>query len=200
MRFVETQPPTAWNQDAPKEYGFYSNVNPNVDHPRWSQKTERRITGSFFGDLKRIPTSMFNGYGEVASMYSGMDLTNDLSEHEILLLKVCVWAFALGLVAYLVYARSRISSAPTRNRDRAYHRRWTLRFLLITLAITPIRRLTGWNWIIRFRRLLGLFAFFYASLHFFAYTWFDQNFVWSSIVAEMPSAGSSMSVSPHGCC
>lgn len=74
IRFVEKQPPTAWNDEAPQEYGFYSNVNPNVDHPRWSQKTERRITGSFFGDLKRIPTRMFNGYDEVAGLYSGMDL------------------------------------------------------------------------------------------------------------------------------
>ncbi len=74
IRFVEQQPKTAWNIQAPNEYGFYSNVNPNVDHPRWSQKTERRITGSFFGDLHRIPTRMFNGYDEVASLYSGMDL------------------------------------------------------------------------------------------------------------------------------
>jgi len=74
IRFVEKQPKTAWNTEAPQEYGFYSNVNPDVDHPRWSQKTERRITGSFLGDLKRIPTRMFNGYDEVASLYSGMDL------------------------------------------------------------------------------------------------------------------------------
>ncbi|GAC1649620.1 MAG: protein-methionine-sulfoxide reductase catalytic subunit MsrP [Acidobacteriaceae bacterium] len=74
IRFVDSQPKTAWNLQAPQEYGFYSNVNPNVDHPRWSQKTERRITGSFFGDLKRIPTRMFNGYDEVAGLYSGMDL------------------------------------------------------------------------------------------------------------------------------
>jgi sulfoxide reductase catalytic subunit YedY len=77
VRFVDQQPPTAWNTEAPNEYGFYSNVNPAVDHPRWSQKTERRITGSFFGDLKRIPTRLFNGYDEVASLYSGMDLRKD---------------------------------------------------------------------------------------------------------------------------
>lgn len=70
IRFVETQPMTAWNEAAPNEYGFYSNVNPEVDHPRWSQKTERRI-GEFF----KRKTLMFNGYGEqVASMYAGMDL------------------------------------------------------------------------------------------------------------------------------
>ena len=70
IRFVEKQPPTTWNISAPNEYGFYSNVNPEVDHPRWSQKTERRI-GEFF----KRKTLMFNGYGEqVASLYSGMDL------------------------------------------------------------------------------------------------------------------------------
>lgn len=70
IRFVENQPPTAWNLLAPEEYGFYSNVNPEVDHPRWSQKTERRI-GEFF----KRKTLMFNGYGDqVASLYAGMDL------------------------------------------------------------------------------------------------------------------------------
>jgi methionine sulfoxide reductase catalytic subunit len=71
--FVGSQPPTAWNTAAPNEYGFYSNVNPTVDHPRWSQATERRLDGSF--GLRKIPTQMFNGYGDqVASLYSGMDL------------------------------------------------------------------------------------------------------------------------------
>lgn len=70
IKLVEDEPPTAWNIAAPREYGFYSNVNPNVDHPRWSQKTERRI-----GEFARRDTLMFNGYGDqVASMYEGMDL------------------------------------------------------------------------------------------------------------------------------
>jgi len=70
IRFTESEPPTSWNIAAPNEYGFYSNVNPNVDHPRWSQATERRV-GEFF----RIPTPMFNGYEEeVAGLYQGMDL------------------------------------------------------------------------------------------------------------------------------
>lgn len=70
IKFVENQPPTTWNREAPNEYGFYSNVNPNVDHPRWSQATERRL-GEFF----KRKTLMFNGYGDqVASLYSGMDL------------------------------------------------------------------------------------------------------------------------------
>jgi methionine sulfoxide reductase catalytic subunit len=70
IRFVEKAPPTSWNIAAPQEYGFFSNVNPEVDHPRWSQATERRI-----GEFLRRKTLMFNGYGDqVASLYSGMDL------------------------------------------------------------------------------------------------------------------------------
>jgi len=73
IKFVEKQPPATWNEYAPSEYGFYSNVNPNRDHPRWSQRTERRIDGSFFGT--RIETRIFNGYGDqVANLYTGMDL------------------------------------------------------------------------------------------------------------------------------
>jgi len=70
IRFVEQQPTSSWTRAAPDEYGFYSNVNPNVDHPRWSQATERRI-----GEFKKRQTLMFNGYADqVASLYSGMDL------------------------------------------------------------------------------------------------------------------------------
>ena len=73
VRFVDKQPSTTWNDQAPNEYGFYSNVNPNVDHPRWSQKTERRIGEPFYA--QRRTTLMFNGYGDqVASMYAGMNL------------------------------------------------------------------------------------------------------------------------------
>jgi sulfoxide reductase catalytic subunit YedY len=73
IRFLKDQPRTAWNVSAPSEYGFYSNVNPNVDHPRWSQATERRIGEDGFFKKKR-DTLMFNGYPEVASLYAGMDL------------------------------------------------------------------------------------------------------------------------------
>ncbi len=62
---------------------------------------------------------------------------------------------------------------------------WTLRFLLITLAVTPVRRLTGWNALIRVRRMLGLFAFFYACLHLITYVWLDQGFYWSGIVDDI---------------
>jgi sulfoxide reductase catalytic subunit YedY len=70
IRFVEEEPPTSWNLSAPQEYGFYANVNPQVDHPRWSQSSERRI-GKFF----RQETLMFNGYADqVSRLYAGMDL------------------------------------------------------------------------------------------------------------------------------
>lgn len=74
IRFVETMPETTWSLLAPNEYGFYANVNPNVDHPRWSQKQERRLPGGvLFPNV--VETKMFNGYEkEVASLYSGMDL------------------------------------------------------------------------------------------------------------------------------
>ena len=70
IKFVAKEPPTTWNLSNSGEYGFYSNVNPKVDHPRWSQATERRL-----GEFRRRPTLMFNGYGDqVASLYNGMDL------------------------------------------------------------------------------------------------------------------------------
>jgi methionine sulfoxide reductase catalytic subunit len=73
IRFTETQPATAWNTYAAREYGFYSNVNPAVDHPRWSQATERRI-----GEFRRRQTLPFNGYADqVAGLYAGMDLKAD---------------------------------------------------------------------------------------------------------------------------
>ncbi|WP_395004953.1 protein-methionine-sulfoxide reductase catalytic subunit MsrP [Cypionkella sp.] len=76
ISLTETQPATTWNTLAANEYGFYANVNPQVDHPRWSQASERRVGGGLFAG--RIDTQMFNGYGDqVASLYSGQDLTKD---------------------------------------------------------------------------------------------------------------------------
>ena len=74
IRFTEAQPQTTWNRVASNEYGFYANVNPNVDHPRWTQRNERVIGGGW----RRKPTLMFNGYADqVASLYSGMDLVRN---------------------------------------------------------------------------------------------------------------------------
>ena len=73
ITLTEDEPPTSWNKYSAREYGFYSNVNPEVDHPRWSQAQEQRIGGGLFA--KKVPTLMFNGYAdEVASLYDGMDL------------------------------------------------------------------------------------------------------------------------------
>ena len=75
IRFTSDQPMNTWQEAAPREYGFYSNVNPNVDHPRWSQATERRIGdgGGLFA--KRSKTQLFNGYeAQVGQLYAGMDL------------------------------------------------------------------------------------------------------------------------------
>jgi sulfoxide reductase catalytic subunit YedY len=69
IRFVDKMPPSTWNLSNAREYGFYSNVNPAVDHPRWSQATERRL-----GEFRKRPTLLFNGYDQVASLYAGMDL------------------------------------------------------------------------------------------------------------------------------
>lgn len=74
ISLTENEPPTSWNMANAREYGFYSNVNPEVDHPRWSQGSERKVGGGLFA--KRVPTMKFNGYGEeVAGLYTGMDLT-----------------------------------------------------------------------------------------------------------------------------
>ncbi|MCL6282586.1 protein-methionine-sulfoxide reductase catalytic subunit MsrP [Ruegeria sp. 2012CJ41-6] len=76
ITLTDKEPPTSWSTLIPGEYGFYSNVNPKVDHPRWSQASERRIGGGLFS--KRQPTLMFNGYeNEVASLYEGMDLAQN---------------------------------------------------------------------------------------------------------------------------
>ena len=77
ITITDKEPPTSWNKANAREYGFYSNVNPNVSHPRWSQASERVIGGGLFA--KRVPTLMFNGYeDEVASMYEGMDLLKQI--------------------------------------------------------------------------------------------------------------------------
>ena len=76
IHFTDSMPQTSWNMAQPREYGFYSNVNPNVDHPRWSQASERRLGSGLFSS--RIPTLMFNGYAdEVAELYRGLDLVRN---------------------------------------------------------------------------------------------------------------------------
>jgi methionine sulfoxide reductase heme-binding subunit len=115
-----------------------------------------------------------------------------LTQRQIVIAKVVLWILLFFPLAYVLYG---IYGAVTRTSDllganpqseiEHITGEWTMRMLLFTLAITPLRRITGWNWLIRFRRLLGLFGFFYASIHFCVYLWFDQGFVWSSILADI---------------
>jgi sulfoxide reductase heme-binding subunit YedZ len=101
-------------------------------------------------------------------------------------LKVGVFLAALGPLVWLVYGvvADRLGANPI---DVVTDETgtWTLRFLVLTLLVTPLRRWTGWNWLIRFRRMLGLFAFFYGSLHFLTYIWLDQFFALDDIVADI---------------
>jgi sulfoxide reductase heme-binding subunit YedZ len=101
-------------------------------------------------------------------------------------LKALVFLAALGPVAWLgwgAWAR-RLGANPIETITFETGT-WTLRFLVLTLAVTPLRRLTGWNEAIRFRRMLGLFAFFYGSLHLMTYVWLDQFFDWAAIVKDV---------------
>ncbi len=109
-----------------------------------------------------------------------------MKQRNIVWMKVAVWIGLFVPITYLVYAAatSNLGANPLSEIEH-FTGEWTLRLVVATLAITPARRITGWNWLIRFRRLVGLFAFFYASMHFCAYLWFDQNFAWSSIVPDI---------------
>ncbi len=102
------------------------------------------------------------------------------------LLKPLIFAASLGPLVYLALGalRGTLGANPIENITRSTGI-WTLRFMLITLAVTPVRRLSGWNDIVRVRRMLGLFAFFYGSLHLVTYVWLDQFFDWASIVKDV---------------
>lgn len=102
------------------------------------------------------------------------------------LLKPALFAIALLPLAWLISRtlNNDLGANPIETLNR-YTGDWVLRFLLITLAVTPLRKLTGWNALLRYRRMLGLFAFFYACLHFLSFAWLDQNFVLADIVKDV---------------
>jgi methionine sulfoxide reductase heme-binding subunit len=102
------------------------------------------------------------------------------------LTKPALFVLALIPLAFLVYRgiHNDLGANPIETLNR-YTGGWVLRFLLLTLAITPLRRLTGWNTLLRYRRMLGLFAFFYACLHFLSYAWLDQNLVLADIIKDV---------------
>jgi methionine sulfoxide reductase heme-binding subunit len=112
-----------------------------------------------------------------------------VSRRNIILLKVLVWILCLGplltLLAKGFHLISQDLGADPVSVITLTTGHWTLRFLLITLSVTPARRITGWNWLIRFRRLLGLFAFFYGCLHLLTYLWFDKFFHLSEIIPDI---------------
>ncbi len=101
-------------------------------------------------------------------------------------IKPALFAVCLAPIVLLLYkvAGNDLGANPVETLNR-FTGDWTLRFLLITLAVTPLRRLFGWNTLIRFRRMLGLFAFFYAFLHFLSYVWLDQFFVLDEIIKNV---------------
>lgn len=107
-----------------------------------------------------------------------------LSTHKIL--KPALFIVALIPLAYLVYRgmNNNLGANPIETINR-YTGDWVLRFLVITLVVTPLRKLTGWNSLLRYRRMLGLFAFFYACLHFLSYVWLDQYFVLADIIRDV---------------
>jgi sulfoxide reductase heme-binding subunit YedZ len=103
---------------------------------------------------------------------------------KVLVFAVCLVPLALLAAAVFGVGGLGLGANPV---EELIHRlgKWGLKFLLLTLAVTPLRKLTGWNWLIRFRRMLGLFAFFYVSLHFLAYAGLDQRFDWAVIVEDV---------------
>ena len=112
-----------------------------------------------------------------------------MSRPNIILLKVVVWILCLGpvltLLAKGLHLISQDLGADPVSVITLTTGHWTLIFLLITLSVTPARRITGWNWLIRFRRLIGLFAFFYGCLHLLTYLWFDKFFHLSEIIPDI---------------
>jgi len=101
-------------------------------------------------------------------------------------LKPALFVLSLLPLAYLVYRGfyDQLGANPIETINRTTGD-WVLRFLMITLAVTPLRRITGWNSLLRYRRMLGLFAFFYAVMHFLSYAWLDQNFVLADIIKDV---------------
>jgi sulfoxide reductase heme-binding subunit YedZ len=101
-------------------------------------------------------------------------------------MKPALFVIALVPLAILIYkiVGNDLGANPVESINR-FTGDWVLRFLLLTLAVTPLRRLSGWNGLLRYRRMLGLFAFFYAGLHFLSYAWLDQYFVFPDIVKDV---------------
>jgi hypothetical protein len=164
---VDTERPnTLWNTVATNEYGFYANVNPEVDHPRWSQASERRI-----GELSRRPTLMFNGYGEQSpasshlrrhgfeTAFLSMKLFSALHPASNCHSHLCM--VSLGLDHHPIADRH-IFHQPHSGTGTA-HGRHAITLLLLSLLCTPLNTLFKWSEPLKRRRTLGLYAFLYAD-------------------------------------
>ena len=199
IRFTDKQPLNTWNISAPVEYGFYANVNPKVDHPRWSQAKERRL-----GEFLKRPTLMFNGYGsgreplqwdgfekrilrhrgqgsgvsKTAATRPALTLTPDRLNSECFATSNPSFSSPASCPLALLAWHGLHSELGANPIESITHTTgdWTLIFLLVTLSVTPLRKLTRQYWLIRFRRMLGLFAFFYGTLHLTTYVWLDKFF------------------------
>src|SRR3989338_7432964 len=110
----------------------------------------------------------------------------DRNQHIRWIFKPALFIVALVPLAFLIYRtlNNDLGANPTETINR-YTGDWVLRFLLLTLEVTPLRRLTGWNGLLRYRRMLGLFAFFYACLHFLSWAWLDQYFELDAILKDV---------------
>ena len=172
IRFVDYQPKNTWQVMAPSEYGFYANVNPAVSHPRWSQAQASGASASSSGARRCRSTD---------TPTRSRRCTRDGPEKELLkpivLLKRIIFAAALIPAAALIVdaLHGQLTANPI-DYITDTTGDWALRLLMITLCITPIRRITGWNPIIQPRRMLGLFSFFYATLHFLTWSVLDWFF------------------------
>ena len=120
------------------------------------------------------------------SILAAKNTNKQVSVLSIKYLKPLVFILCLYPLAYLVYGafNNLLGANPVETMTRTTGD-WALYFLLITLAVTPLRKILGWNWLIRYRRMFGLYVFFYACMHFLTYVWFDQFFNVSEIVADI---------------
>ncbi len=172
IRFTEQQPATTWALAAPDEYGFYANVNPTVDHPRWSQATERRIGEGFFAPrapdadvqrLRRPGRGPVPGHGpapQLLSMLAAMPILDNADRRYRLLYKPLLFVACLVPLAWTVAGVLGPAGAQPRRRSRcgacsASFGHTALNLLLLTLSITPLRQLTGKAQLLRLRRMLG---------------------------------------------
>jgi methionine sulfoxide reductase catalytic subunit len=208
IRFVEKQPATSWEKAAPDEYGFYSNVNPGRRPPTLepghraahrrgravcqeaSDADVQRLRGPGRPPLRRHePKEVL--LNRASAVGSGLATPGNANPMKPLLLrpaaKGVLFTVCLLPLAWLLHGALADSLGP--NPAEALIRGsgdWVLRFLCLTLAVTPLRQLSGWHALARFRRMLGLFCFFYLVLHFLSYAWLDMGFDLHAIVRDIP--------------